>query len=78
VGSLRIPDEEVVDSHGLILGGINLELHHAFAPQNCFKNVDSDIGEEYAEAEQSRYVIISGNMIWNVEQHVQVLCLQLQ
>ena len=45
--------QEVVDC--LVLGGINPELQHAFAPRNSFKNV----GKEYVEAEQ--YVIS-----WNI------------
>ena len=61
--------QEVIDD--LLLGWINLELQHAFAPRNSFKNV----GEEYVEAEQD---VISGN-IRNVErclavQHAHVLC----
>ena len=45
--------QEVVDC--LVLGGINLELHHAFAPRNSIKNV----GEEYVEADQ---LVINGNI----------------
>ena len=65
--------QEVVDC--LVLGGINLELHHAFAPRNSIKNV----GEQYVEALQ--YVIL-GN-IWKVErrlavEHAHVLCRHTQ
>ena len=61
--------QEVID--GLLLGWINLELQHAFAPRNSFINV----GEEYVEAEQ---YVISWN-IRNVErflavEHAHVLC----
>ena len=45
--------QELVDC--LVLGGINPELHHAFAPRNSFKNV----GEEYVEADQLE---INGNI----------------
>ena len=59
----------------LVLGGINLELHHVFAPHNSIKHV----GEEYVEVLQ---YVIHGN-IWNVEQrlavdHAHVLCQHAQ
>ncbi len=57
----------------LLLGWIDLEVHHAFAPRNGLKNV----GEEYVEAEQ---LVHSWN-IWNVErllavEQAHVLCRQ--
>ena len=65
--------QEVADC--LLLGWINLDVHHAFAPRNSIKNV----GEEYVEAEQH---VSSGN-IRNVErlsavEHAHVLCRQLK
>ena len=61
--------QEVADC--LLLGWINLEIQHAFAPRNSIKNV----GEENVEAEQH---VSSGN-IRNVEllpavDHAHVLC----
>ncbi len=47
--------QEVVDC--LVLGGINLELHHAFATRNSFKNVC----EEHVEAEQ--YGVLSKHLM---------------
>ena len=54
--------QQVVDC--LVLGGINPELQHAFAPRNSVKNV----GKEYVEAEQ--YVIFGE--IRNFERHLAV------
>jgi hypothetical protein len=48
----------------LVLGWINLELHHAVGPRNSFENV----GEEYVEADQ---YVISWN-IRNVERFLAV------
>ncbi len=45
--------QEVADC--LLIGWINLEVQHAFAPRNSLKNV----GVEYVEAEQ---LVISGNI----------------
>ncbi len=64
---------EVVDC--LVLGGIDLELHHASAPRNSFKNV----GEDYVE--ELQYVMLLN--IQNVErrlavEHAHVFCRQLQ
>ncbi len=56
-------DHEVGDC--LVLGGINLELHNAFAPRNSFKNE----GEEYIEAEQC-------GISWNIRNVKQCLAVE--